>query len=328
MNKLTDNRLDKPLIIYYPIGPTYKDRIKANLKNFSGYKFFDVIIATDDVEYFSDISYSNVDIIDLNECRKDYAESFIYEVFANEKIDQTKYKEEFFNLLANSRRFPLNIGRFTLLYEKVKNYKYIMTACCDMIPLHNEKDFEYMMDYLENVMPINSVTSNRAYYNWSEQTYLNIFEEYNNILNKEIKNTTLLEGFDDVFKVLKLEDENKLNEFFHAWNYIVIDSFQKNDTVLIGGSWCFLAEPILAMAYKLCSIKVNKDIIDYQGVGRINSFTFPEDRFWDNVMSSPEYKTANSREEYVELNHELLAKIYEPQYEIWGFKNEFFTYKN
>lgn len=61
---------NKILITQFIVGPTYKDRIKYNLNKYrESYKFFDVVILTDDVEYFADTSYDNVFFVDIDTLR-------------------------------------------------------------------------------------------------------------------------------------------------------------------------------------------------------------------------------------------------------------------
>lgn len=304
--------MNNTLLIYWPIGPTFKDRMKSNLKTFNSYKFFDVLIATDDPEYFSDIDYPNVNILDLNHYRNAYSEFNEFECLPDEKKDSCLYREQFNELISRGIRFPLNVQRFSLLYENIDKYEAISILDCDMIPVYTEEEFERFQNYLKNVMPINSISTNRAYYTWDSDQTMSLLNRYGNELNKTFSNEAPLEGFDGLFKLYKFENSIKIKKFFETWNYIVLDCFKTNNH-LIKGSWNVLIEEILAVVYRLENIKPNKDSLDYIEVRGIKSYNFPEDRYWDDWTHEGFDVSASSKDDFIEKNYEKLKNYYTNQ---------------
>ena len=156
----------------------------ANLQMFDSYKFFDVLILTDDEEYFNDLNYPNVKIMDLNHYRNLYPEFNKYEHVPEEKKDNEVYKKQFHELMSQGKRFSINLQRFSLLYENIHKYKFISILDCDMIPVYTEEEFDNFQHYLNDVMPVNSVSTNRAYYTRNTEKNLLILDKYNKELNK------------------------------------------------------------------------------------------------------------------------------------------------
>jgi hypothetical protein len=280
---------------------------------FDSYKFFDILILTDDVEYFNDLNYSNVKTLDLNFYKNIYPEFNDYECIPEEKKDSGKYREQFYDLIGQGKRFSINLQRFSLLYENIDKYKFISILDCDMIPVYTEEDFNNFQHYLNNIMPVNSVSTNRAYYVWNTERNLLLLDKYNKELNKNHNKFDYpIEGCDALFKLYKFESSEKVKEFFDTWNYILLDSFKTNNH-LISGSWNILVEEILAIVYKLLNIKFNEGDIHYRGVGGIKSYNFPEDRYWDDWTHQGFDVSIKSKEEFINKNYEKLKNYYNNQ---------------
>jgi hypothetical protein len=305
--------MNNTLLIYYPIGPTFRDRVKSNLQMFDSYKFFDILILTDDIEYFSDLNYPNVKTIDINYYRNLYPEFNNYEYIPEEKKDSGKYREQFHDLMRQGKRFSINLQRFSLLYENIDKYKFISILDCDMIPVYTEEEFNNFQHYLNEIMPVNSISTNRAYYTWNTERNLLLLDKYNKELNKN--NTSFeypIEGCDALFKIYKFENSDKVKEFFDTWNYILLDSFKTNNH-LIAGSWNILVEEVLAIVYKLLNIRLNTESVHYIGVGGIKSYNFPEDRYWDDWTHRGFDVSSTSKEDFIAKNYEKLKDYYNNQ---------------
>lgn len=301
------------LLIYCVIGPTFKDRIISNLKTFESYKFFDVLILTDDVEYFKDLKYSNVKLMDLNYYRKFYPEFDQYECFPEEKRDDSIYRNQLFELShIQNKKYSINIQRFGLLYENINKYQFISILDCDIIPVYTEDEFINFKNYLKNVMPFNSISTNKAYYTWNTEEHLSLLKRYSEELNKKIDINYPIDGCDGLFKIYKFESVEQTKEFFNTWNYVLLDSL-KTKNVLYAGSWNILSEIVLGMTYKLLNIKVNGGTEHYIGVGGFRSFNFPEDRYWDDWTNQGFDKNVKNKSEFVKVNFEKLKKYYEGQ---------------
>lgn len=300
------------LLIYWPIGPTFKERVKSNLRSFDAYKFFDILLLTDDEEYFNDLQYPNVKIMDLNYYRSLYPEFNEFEKLPEEKRDSGLYKNQFNQLLDQGKRFSINLQRFALLYENIDKYKYISILDCDMIPIHDETDFDEFKNYLDNTMPVNSISTNRAYYTWDTPENLQILSKYSKELSKDINISYPIEGCDGLFKIYKFENYSTLQEFFNVWNYILFDSFKASNH-LISGGWNILIEEILAIVYKLLNIRVNSEPMHYHGVNKIKSFNFPEDRYCEDWTHQDFDVSAINKEDFIDRNYDKLKSYYEHQ---------------
>jgi hypothetical protein len=304
---------NKILLIYWPIGPTFKNRILYNLSTFDSYKFFDVLILTDDAPYFKDLNHSNVIIKDINEYIALYPEFHNFEFLPKEKYNSGLYRKEIEHLLfTEGKKLPLNIQRFGLLYENIGNYDAVSILDCDMIPVFTDEEFADFQNYVKNVMPVNSISTNKSYYTFDNERNLELLKKYSIDLNKQITIDYPIQGFDGLFKLYKFESSTKIKEFFDTWNYILLDSY-KNNTGLIGGSWNVLIEEILALVYKLLNIRANIESEHYIGVGGIKSFNFPEDRYWDDWTHYGFDISSISQEEYIKTNYDKLKEYYSRQ---------------
>lgn len=328
--------MSKVLLGYTPIGPTYKNRIVNNLLNFDGYKFFDVILLTNDPNYseFDKIRhFPNVIIKDVNKDREEYSQFSNYEKLAEEKNDTKIYAEQAVDLWINQKLpFPLHLQRFILNYQDISKYKFIIMSDIDIIPQHTEEDFNTMMYHLENNMPENSVSSIRGYQEWQNRLGVNDFiKEWAEKLGKNIDHSTPVCGFDNPIKLLKFSSPEKIKEFFDLWNTLLWDSFtnpkyQSADTTVISNCWGQGSETLIAILYKLFPITLNLEASDYLSMYHFKSFTFPEDRYWSfgvnhlGIVMSYHFDVIPSQEEYIQNNYDNLKKFYEVFHQIKEFK--------
>jgi hypothetical protein len=307
--------MNKVLYGHVATGPTYKNRVVDNILNYESYKYFDVLILTDDPNYhlFDSIrNYKNVFIEDINKYRSNFKQFDKFEVLPESTLDEIQYANQIKNLASQKNRYPLHLQRFMLIYEKISDYKYLLMADCDMKPVMTPDGYEKFMSYLDNDMPENSVSSNRCYYPWQDREYVKEFLfNISNELNREIKDYNLIDGFDNPMKIFKLDSPEKYKSLFDTWNYCLFKAFNDDkDYFIVPMSWGIASEIILSIIYKLENIKVNKEAKDYLGLEGIKSFTYPEDRFWDDLSHRGFDISGKSKKEFIENNFVKLKNFY------------------
>lgn len=318
--------MSKILLGYTAIGPTYKDRVVYHIKKYQEhYKYFDVLILTNDPEYFKfdEIKdFSNVIIEDLNKHRQQFPEFLEYEKLAEEKIDDEKYRNEVVNLYLNGFSFPLHLQRFILNYKNIINYEGVIMLDCDVAPsfkIRNPNHYfitdnspEGFFEYFQQ-MSSSSVSSNKACYNWDKDPMIKQFMlECINELNKEnIKNLDSINGFDNPIKLLKFESGEKIHSFLKSWNHCLLKAFKSNyRNHVIHKAWGDASEIIIALLYNIENFSVNLDHLDYISMNSFKSYTYPEDRFWNDVTSLGFETFYKSRKEFISNNYQKLKEFY------------------
>ena len=202
--------------------------------------------------------------------------------------------------------------RYALLYDKIDRYKAVSIMDCDMIPVMNDDDYIAFEKYIDEVMPTNSMSTNRSYYTWNTEQNLLLLEKYKADLKKNVEISYPIEGCDGLFKLYKFGGGDKIREFYDVWRYILLDSF-KNKNHLISGSWNILIEEILSFVYKLVDIRVNSEEEHYRAMYGVKSFNFPEDRFWEDWTGRGFMTNVASKEEFIEKNYDKLKEYYSQQ---------------
>jgi len=308
--------MSKVLLGYTAIGPTYKDRVVYHIKKYEEhYKYFDILILTDDPEYFKfgEIKhFSNVIIEDLNKHREQFPEFLEYEKLVEEKISNSIYRNQIVELSLQGFYFPLHLQRFILNYENLDQYQGIIMLDCDVAPVIDENGYEKFVNYFDR-MPINSVSSNKCYYTWEDRPKVKdfIYECISELGITNQKDLSVVDGFDNPLKLLKFEGIEKARSFFNMWNYCLLKSFKSKDRdFLIPRAWGDASEVIISILYTLENIKVNKDNIDYNIMNYFRSYTYPEDRFWNDVTCLNFNISSNSKEEFIKVNYEKLKEFY------------------
>ena len=309
------NPKEKILLAYLPIGPTYKDRVVSNLLKFDSYKYFDILLLTDDPEYegFQKIAHlPNVIIDDVNKHREQFPEFLKYEILFDEKTSDSLYRKQVVEGRTKGEIFPMHLQRFVLNYENIDDYPYIMTADCDVTPIiPNDGEYESLMDYVQNIMRVNSVSSNRCYQEWQDRGDVKEFtKKWAQQLGKHFDPTSPIDTFDNPFKIMKFESPTIRKEFLNIWNMTLLDLFEHPETQVVFGSWNFSCEMLLAVLYKLGGIRVNKEDVHYTGVRHMKTFTYPEDRFWNDVSGRGLNVGCESKLEFIKTNEEELKKFY------------------
>lgn len=304
--------MNNGLITYMPIGPTYKDRVVDNIKKYDAYQYFDVLILTDDPQYpgFDAIRHlPNIYIDDLNVYRDRYPEFYAFEKIPTEKRSESIYKDEINANLKIGFRFPMTIQRFVFLYENISNYKYIVLADCDTVPLFSLDEYKNFEVYLDT-MKVNTVSSNRAHYIWEQDEIVKFTETASKNLNKNCLKP--IQSFDQPLKVLKFESKEKIQSFFDTWNYCCREVYFSNRPSAIStGSWLVCAEVFYAIVYALENIELNLTTYDYNSLQKFKTYTYLEDRFWDNVIHHENIDiTQNTKENFIKKNMETLIEFY------------------
>jgi len=306
-------QMNKVLISYVPIGPTYKDRVIDNIKKYDAYQYFDVLILTDDPQYsgFDAIRHlPNIYIDDLTKHRNKYPEFYEYEKIPTEKRSESIYKDEINANLKLGFRFPMTIQRFVFLYENISLYNYIIQADCDTVPLFSLDEYKNFEAYLET-MKVNTVSSNRAYYVWEQDEIVKFLETASKKLNKNYQK--IVHSFDQPLKILKFNSKEKIQSFFDTINYCCREVYFSNKPSAIStGSWLVCAEVFYAITYALENIELNLTTHDYNSLQKFKTYTYLEDRFWDNVIHDKNIDTLqNTKEDFIQKNMETLIKFYE-----------------
>jgi hypothetical protein len=314
------------LLSYLVIGPTFKKRMITNLLTSPSYKLFDILILTDDPAYFEHPhiqDMKNVYVDDIRSYIQHYPEFHEHEIVPASHLTEQEYKQEILK-----HKFPLNLQRFALKYKNIKNYEYIAMLDCDVIPYYDEIEFEELYKFLQDNMPSNSVTSNRAiyfyddyrqYFNFMEKlaTELNIdvatFKKYSNWDNKLYS----LVSFDNPLKLLKINNIKKIEEFFKYWNYVLLKLYTTElyENSYFQGSWNTLVEGCLPIVYAFSDIEIylpQNELAHH--LSKFITHTFPEDRFWANVTNNPDLiVSGDTQEEFININKHLLKNFYEHQ---------------
>lgn len=309
--------MNRFLLSYIPIGPTYKDRVIYNIKKYEAYKYFDVLITTDDPEYpkFDEIRHlSNVFIDDLNVHRNKYPEFYEIEKLPTEKRSEAIYKDQFNHNRAQGFRYPLNIQRFVLLYERISKYDAIIMADCDTVPKHSKQQYDSFEMYVNQMKP-NTVSSNRAHYIWPQDEVIQFTKLMSLELNKEYDQIKNIQSFDNPLKVLKFESKEKIQSFFDTWNYCCRKLFfDRKDSMILGGSWGVYSEILYAITYTLENIELNLTHHDYISLGEFYTYTYLEDRFWDHVIHEELDISQDTKQAFIQKNIEKIRELYNK----WG----------
>lgn len=314
------------LLIYWAFGPSHKDRMISSIKNFTALKYFDILILSDNDEYFK-IDYPNVVVRDIKKYMNLYPEMNEYEVLPKETVDYSGYVRDLVDIRNSQIRFPCNLQRYGLLYENINNYQNVIICDCDMLPTHDEEQIKKFEDFFKNEVEVDTVCSTMALYEWNNDETLELLKKYATELNKNIVNEYPIIGFDSLFKIFKFSGPEKIKEFFEVWNYIVIDTY-KNQNHLLQGSWNILPEVILGVVYKLIGLKVCTDSKYYNHLSEFRNFTYPEDRYWDNITGNANFVFCETIKEAIEKNYEGYLNFYQNTHHDRRFQNDKFPYRN
>lgn len=297
---------NKALIVFTAIGPTFRKRAINNIQNYCILKYFDILVLTDIIEDFDIVKRDNLFIKNIVSLRGDW--TYEYEKMPTPTKDVAAYANE---IRATGFRYPFSAQRHCFNFENIEKYKGILVLDCDIQIDYNDITITELYNYLDSIK-VNTVTGHNMYDYTNNNIVKNATIEYSKILNLPVYNLNdsyLLN--DGPVRIYKFVDKQSIQQFLNVYNFIVKEAYEKKDLHLISGSWNTLAEPILAIVYKLLNIKVVcRDSIYGCGNNTLNCRTFPEDRFWNGWPGWGFNTSANSVEEFVEMNYLLLKKFY------------------
>jgi len=295
--------MDKILIVQFALGPTHKARLLYNLKTCSSYRYFDVFIMTDDVDYFSSVSFMpNLIIKNLDELRKNYPWSIELEKIPPLIDNEAEYAEYF---IKNNVKIPTLLRRFVFLWENVTNYLGFIFMDCDVLPVINDEYYQKLENYFYKPITShpypnftesleNKIISTPAGGSYDETnckflktcaTYIN--NEYK-LTDKEIINYfTVTDGN---FRTLRFPDKEMIKPFFELLNNIIYDILvlKKEEYFFLGthSMWNLQSEQILSIIFNLLDVKCFPWTEEF-GFSRTKSFeinSYPEDRFWNDKL--------------------------------------------
>lgn len=127
--------MNKPIVATWGTGPTYRERIKHNIKKAidTGYdNIMEYIILTDYPEEFDEFRKTNnkiIEILDIHKIRKDHPWSEKYEYIPKGK-DEKSYGEDYWNSKhENGKEFSYSLNRFSL--PKISELGFNKFVMCD-----------------------------------------------------------------------------------------------------------------------------------------------------------------------------------------------------
>lgn len=332
--KKTSNKL---LISHSVIGPTYKKRFLTNIENFPAYKYFDVLIMTDDVEYFSSISHmDNIFIEDIFDLRKDYPWSIEHEIFPKEKRDEVEYANELMDYvnITYKMQLPSFFHRFALNWKHSQEYKGFLFPCLDVHPIISDdeqfKKFEsYFTSYNENeritFLPCGEIDKDHLIYPRLKE----FSDSLNETLNINPNPPNIFHHSDHNVFFLKIPNENDIPLLFKTLNNIckeVILKPQKYFHLNRHSMWRLHAEHIFAIAGNLLEFEFPPKPIPLcfgsQPGHHWKICCYPEDRFWNFyypfVFGATPYELIPSKkgqEDFIQNNFESLKAFYKLRFQ-------------
>lgn len=311
------------LINQIAVGPTYKRRLLHNLNTCPSYDFFDVLILTEDVEYFASVTdKENLFIRDVNEIRKDYPWSLELEKIPPVIADEGEYSKLY---IENNYKFPTMMERFSWGWERADLYDGFISMNCDVLPIATEESYKALSDYFTNPVeqhprfPTNTSLVNKiiavpggAVYDEVHHGYLIHFAQKINDKYK-ITDKPLTFNFqvtDGNFRTFKLPSRQHVRPFFELVNNIVHDILTDDEFFILRSHtmWNIHSEYVFAIILNLFEGQTFPMTYDW---GFSNSFSincYPEDRFWSwGGMECSDV----SGVDFVNKNYSQLKQFYE-----------------
>lgn len=318
---------NKILITQFIVGPTYKDRIKYNLNKYrESYKFFDVVILTDDVEYFADTSYDNVFFVDIDTLRASSPWSIQNEKFPQEKRSESLYAREF---VMSAVKIPTLIRRFVFLLPGIEEYCGYIFMDADAIPIADEATYPVIENYFCHATTHPEYGGNISdricvipgIEDGYDVTHHGFLLEYANRINDKYKIRDVVNPSfmltDGNFRTLRFGNKAQIIPFFELVNNTIMDIIRGEYSLLgIGIIWNMHSEYILAIAFNLMGA-VGYPMTAGTGIHPQSCFridSYPEDRFWHSGIG---FKMTDTRDEFIRLNYDDLRTFYTNRGQEW-----------
>jgi len=323
------------LMVIQGFGPTYKKRLLNNIKTNKGYEKYDILLITDDVEYWDDIkNKENIFIEHIDDLRKDYPWSIENEKLPNEKRDEIKYAKE---IIENNFKFPTLLQRFGFIWKNAQNYDGFIWPNTDVLPKEiteyhviemnkyfSEKKFSNTCYGLDINTPQKQIvmcpggSKLDEYHHPYILDYAKKINEKYKITNKEITHNFMM--FDGNFITYNFPDKNYYFKFFDLINNIVKEYFEnKNEFFHLGTHtmWLTGQEFITSIAmYLMNGTMVPTNSCNILGNQTFDIFCYPEDRFWNWGW---ECDINEGQEGFVKKNYDKLKHFYESRGQKWVY---------
>lgn len=326
--KKTNNKL---LLFHHVTGPTYKDRFLHNIKNYPAYKYFDILIMTDDVGYFDSIAHmDNLFIEDTYEMRKDYPWSLEHEIFPKEKIDDVKYCNEINkkDIIDPKIQLPTLMCRFALNWKYSQEYSGFIFPCLDVPPTFKSlEEFKTYERYYTETSPnekIGFFPTAQIYSKTSpdDEIYnFKILKDYTDSLGKtlNLNSNYQFPQSDGVHHTFKIPNKKDIPLLFKTINNICKEVVLNKDKYyeLNGHSmWSMHAEYIMGIVSSFLDFNLDFHIPEHTK-NYFHPNCYPEDRFWnwyykfefegvEHIM----YPSSKGKEHFIQNNFESLKAFY------------------
>jgi hypothetical protein len=308
------------LLIYFPIGPTFRERVVYNIvNNKKDYSYYDILIMTDIKEdpIFDQLSeFNNINIVDIDKLRKDYQWSVEHEPLPIKTYNQSDYANYIMGKYGNENLISSAIWRFAFLLPNIKNYDSIVVCNCDIVCANHEENYNMLVNDLTNYE--NDIAIGDGGMDFTDK-YITTAKIIEKDLDITLKKERLISNDGNLF-CYSFKDKNKIEQFFNVYNKIVYEILvNKNPNYQILGKhtlWMLHNEEICSIIYSLLDI----DCLPKTHYMRYSYSIhyYPEDRFWNWTMEN--FETSNiSKQDFIEKNYEKLKNFY-------NLRGQYFNY--
>jgi hypothetical protein len=329
------------LLVCLGIGPTYKKRLLNNLKTNNGYDKYDILLITNDVEYWYEIkNKENIFIEDIDDLRKDYPWSIENEKLPIEKRDEIKYAKE---IIFNNFKFPTLLERFCFIWKNAKNYDGFIWLNTDVLPKEivdkqvegmnkyfSKKEFSNSLFGLDIDTPKKQIVMCPGGSKFDMHHYP-ILVEYTKKINNKYKITENsisndFYAFDGNFITYNFPNKNYYVQFFDLINNILKDYFENKEEFFFLGThtiWSTSEEYIVSIVMKLMNgVFVPLNSCNILGNQTFSVNCYPEDRFWNWGWDSPvitESQINEGQEGFIKRHYDRLKSFYESRGQKWVY---------
>lgn len=302
------------LLVYFPIGPTFRFRSVRNiLDNVEAYSNVDVLIMTDykeDPVFNSLMGFKNVMIKDIDELRKDYQWSIEHEPLPIKTLSESEYARD---ITRSNRKISSSIWRFAFLLESIEDYHTICVCNCDVVWQGDKQNVEDMVSYISSFDEDLSI--GHGYYDYTDGIYYDVsFQktaEQMAVENNSALLTSKLTSNDGNLFCYHFKNKSSIKRFLELSNNIVYEVLvnKRSDLRSLGyhSIWMVNNELIQAIVHSMLNINVYP--IDGPLHSSFSIRTYPQDRFWNWFTGDFEVNT-ESKESFIKTNYERLKDSY------------------